>query len=243
MSRQEYTVYEVLRVMDGKILFLHEHLLRLQKSLEHYGGMRISCDELISEIESVAEKRSKDQGKKDPKNFNIRIKINSDAARIVETFEGEYPGEAEIKNGVPLATYKFKRENPNVKSLDAKQREEIVRIRENVGAFQMLYIHDNNIYECERANIFFIKDDKIITPPDASVLLGVTRAKVLEVAEESGIQVDKRFVSMTELPEMNAAAISGTSLNILPVSRIDEIPFDVNNRILRTLISGFAEKL
>lgn len=243
MSRQEYTVYEVLRVMDGKILFLDEHILRLEKSLEHYGEIQISRDELISEIESVAEKRSRDEHKKNSKNFNIRVKINADASRVVEAFKGEYPGETELKNGVSLATYSFRRENPNVKALDAAQRAEIVKIRENAGAFQMLYIHEGNIYECERANIFFIKDDKIITAPDAEVLLGVTRAKVLEVAEEKGIKVEKRLVNVTELPAMDAAAISGTSLNILPVNRIDEIIFDVSNRILRTLMAGFTEKL
>ncbi len=244
-----FEVYEVIRVMNGKTVFPDEHISRLERSLAHYADFQIDRSALITGIKNVIAQRTKSADTYGAFNFNIRIGINENAKVSIIDVDGVYPTRLQMENGVSLKTYEFKRKNPNVKYMDVSQREEISKIRKKAGAFQMLYVHDQKIYECERANIFFIKNGtcgacaEIITAPDEAVLLGVTREKVLEAAELCGINISKRFISIAELGEISAAAVSGTSLNLLPVNQIDDVDFDVNDAALAKLIKAFSDIL
>ncbi|MEX0685603.1 MAG: branched-chain amino acid aminotransferase [Balneolales bacterium] len=98
------------------------------------------------------------------------------------------------------------------------------------GYTQVLWldaIEHKYIEEVGTMNMFFVIDDKLITPPAGkSILLGVTRKSVMELANRWGIDVDERKISIDELIEasksgkLQEAFGTGTAAVISPVGLI-----------------------
>jgi branched-chain amino acid aminotransferase len=72
-------------------------------------------------------------------------------------------------------------------------------------------------------NLFLIKNGKIITPaPYNSILMGITRASVIELAKnELGLETEERSISRAELYFADECFLTGTAAHVTPVSRID----------------------
>ena len=80
------------------------------------------------------------------------------------------------------------------------------------------------IEEAGTMNLFFYIDDKLITAPTSdSILDGVTRKSVLELAKDLGIEVETRQLSVSELVEaaknntLKEIFGSGTAVVVLPI--------------------------
>ncbi len=221
-------IYEVLRVLEGRPVFLNEHLERLEKSWSHYNVTAMDQRALRQGLIDLASKRQ------DPHNLRVEVEVATGSFTI-EALEGKYPSQEMKKEGVRLGTFEHERENPQVKFIDKDIARRTQEYKEERDLYSLLYVSQGQVGECERANIFFIRDGLLITARDEDVLLGVTRAKVLELARDLGIGVIKRTVLEKELFTMEAAFMSGTSIHILPVKSIDELDFDVENPLLRRL--------
>lgn len=218
-------IYEVLRVLKAKPVFLDEHLKRLENSWSFYQAGKLDIGSIGKEVEDLAGRRS------DP--HNIRIEVDtSTGSYLLETVEGRYPTEEMKREGVELASFQHQRHNPQVKAIDSSIAERVEAYRTEKGVYSLIYVHEEEVGECERANIFFIRDGVLITARDEDVLLGVTRSKVLELAQKLGIPVIKRTIKTRELFTMDGAFMTGTSIHILPVRRIDEEVFDPRNPLL-----------
>lgn len=218
-------IYEVLRVLDGKPVFLKEHLERLQKSWLFYHKEAMVLDNLEAEIFDLASQ------KKEPHNLRIEIQIQ-DGAYTIQAVEGVYPTKAMKDEGVALATFEHQRHNPQVKAIDPELAERAKAFREEKGVYSLLYVHEGEVGECEKANIFFVRDGLLITAKDEDVLLGVTRQKVLEIAQNLNIPVVKRTLRSNELFTMDGVFMSGTSIHVLPVRKIDELTFDAKHPLV-----------
>ena len=72
------------------------------------------------------------------------------------------------------------------------------------------------------------------------MLLGVTRSKVIEVIQQSGMQLHFEPVKAEDLASFDAAFISGTSPKILPIAEIGHITYDVNDPALREIMDRYA---
>jgi branched-chain amino acid aminotransferase len=71
-------------------------------------------------------------------------------------------------------------------------------------------------------NIFFVEDNKLVTPPrEADILLGITRDSIIKIAETMGIEVRERNVHKEELYTCDEAFFSGTAAEITPITNID----------------------
>jgi len=77
------------------------------------------------------------------------------------------------------------------------------------------------VTESVASNVFFVKGNRLLTPPDHAVLGGVTRRLLLQLAEEIHLEVLRRPVHLAELQGIDEAFITGTSFAILPVRRIN----------------------
>jgi branched-chain amino acid aminotransferase len=75
--------------------------------------------------------------------------------------------------------------------------------------------------ECTSANIFAVKDGKILTPPLSSGCLeGVTRGILLEIAPEAGLPVVEQALRPEDLYSAEEVFISSTNRNLISVSEI-----------------------
>lgn len=79
------------------------------------------------------------------------------------------------------------------------------------------------IDECGPANFFGIKGNKYITPKSESILPSITNKSLMQVAEDLGMEVERRPIPVEELAEFDEAGACGTAAVISPILRIDDL--------------------
>jgi len=90
----------------------------------------------------------------------------------------------------------------------------------------ILLNHDGHVSEGSGENIFFVLDDKLVTPPSSdNILLGVTRDTVIQLARnELGMETLEESVDRTELYLADEVFFTGTAAHVSPVLEIDHRP-------------------
>jgi branched-chain amino acid aminotransferase len=77
------------------------------------------------------------------------------------------------------------------------------------------------VAECTSANIFAVKNEKILTPPlNSGCLEGVTRGILMEIAPEAGVSVIEHALRPEDLYSADEIFISSTNRNLISVSEI-----------------------
>lgn len=79
------------------------------------------------------------------------------------------------------------------------------------------------IDECGPANFFAIKGNKYITPKSESILPSITNKSLMQVAQDLGMEVERRPIRVEELAEFDEAGACGTAAVISPILRIDDL--------------------
>jgi branched-chain amino acid aminotransferase len=90
----------------------------------------------------------------------------------------------------------------------------------------ILLNHDGHVSEGSGENIFFVLDNKLVTPPSSdNILLGVTRDTVIQLARnEMGLETLEESVDRTELYIADEVFFTGTAAHVSPVLEIDHRP-------------------
>ncbi|XP_058786093.1 branched-chain-amino-acid aminotransferase 2, chloroplastic-like [Vicia villosa] len=92
------------------------------------------------------------------------------------------------------------------------------------GFSDVLYLDSNskkNLEEVSSCNIFISKGKKISTPAiSGTILPGITRKSVIEIASDLGYQVEERVVAVEELAEADEVFCTGTAVGVAPVGSI-----------------------
>ncbi|MBU8891243.1 MAG: aminotransferase class IV [Bacteroidales bacterium] len=237
------SIYEVIRIENGVPLFLENHLNRLYKSSEI---SNFSINESYCDFETLT-------GELITKNNILRGKIkiivqfntvNGDKEKnLLIYFTPHYfPTSEECKKGVKTGFCKAIRLNPQVKILNSEAR---IRANDTIAEKKLFEVilqdNDGFITEGSRSNVFFIKDDELITPPESDVLQGITRLNIIRLCKSENIKLKEKKIHISEISEMDSAFLSGTSLKILPVNNIDSFEFYTQNQVLQK-ISGLYNK-
>lgn len=227
-------VYEVIRIMNGKPLFLKEHLDRMKSSLELQSmDLNQSQEEIRNLIQRLVKKNIFLEG-------NIKLLLNGTHPTLFYAYfiPHYYPEKELYSTGIITKTLKIERKNPNAKVIDPRYKKAVISFIENENIYEALIVNQKNeITEGSKSNVFFIKDDALITPPLKDVLGGVTRLKIISIAKKHGINVIEDSLKTEEIPELEGAFISGTSPNILPIMKIDDtlLSSSTNSIILRLM--------
>ena len=100
--------------------------------------------------------------------------------------------------------------------------------------------HRGLIAEATGANIFLVQDGKIHTPTPDCFLDGITRRTVIELARERGHEVIERAIRPEELAQTQEIFITGTAVEVTPVSEIDGQVF-TPGEITRDLLTAYDE--
>ena len=159
--------------------------------------------------------------------------------------DSEYPQDEKYRKGIHTITFTGERNNPNIKTISGSYKSRVRKAREENNAFEALLVDEEGyITEGSRSNIFFIKNKRIITPPGGQVLLGVTRNYVIKLCEELNISVSEGLISRNQLKELEGAFITGTTVDVLPISSIDNIQLSTpNNHIMESIIQSYNKKM
>jgi branched-chain amino acid aminotransferase len=235
-SENDGGIYEVLRVMEGKPLFMEEHLERLYHSAEIAGHtIPYSSSEVEQFLIELIQHNQVDEG-----NILVSCKKNLKIFFIAHS----YPTNEQYVNGVVCGILHAERENPNAKVFQTTVREKANRLISAEGFYEVLLVdHELKITEGSRSNVFFIRENRILTPPAGKVLLGITRQRVISCATGLGITIGEEEINLQELSAYSTVFITGTSPKILPVYQILNQKFDVNHPLLRRLMKRYDEMI
>ena len=227
--------YEVVRLVNGKVLFLEDHMNRLRDSISGTGLQFPGSREIIENLSVLISNN-------DFKIGNIRICLQSgeeNQSQLLCYFVPYvYPGRDLYLSGVRLITYPHIRPNPGIKKWDNSFRVSVNQYIRDHGVYEALLLNDQKqITEGSRSNLFFIdQDQQLITPPEKDILSGITRKYVFRICRQKGVNVIERPVSLNELDQMESCFITGTSPKILPVWQVDRVQFKVDHPLLRMLM-------
>lgn len=226
------SVYEVIRIVRGVPLFLSDHLQRFMHSAEL---AQINIDYSDIEIEESLLQLIKSNQVSEG-NILISCKENLSAFFIPH----KYPGQVLYEKGIQLGILHAERQNPNAKVFQTSVRQQADEMKLANDFYEVLLVdHLNRITEGSSSNVFFVKQNKIITPPSSEILEGITRKKAILLAQKLNIDVEERSIYMTELASFESAFITGTSPKILPVKQIDAINYDPGNLLTGKLIAQY----
>ena len=90
------------------------------------------------------------------------------------------------------------------------------------GAFEALFIRNGQVTEGAVSNVMMVKAGRLLTAPEGErILSGVTRTIILELARKEGLQVEERFVMVEEFQRADEIFLTGTTVEVLPVIRVD----------------------
>lgn len=82
-----------------------------------------------------------------------------------------------------------------------------------------------NVAEGPGANFFMQKDGKLYTAPLGNILPGITRATVIELARNSGIEVVEKLFKIEEVLKADSAFYTGTAAEVVGINSINEYVF------------------
>jgi branched-chain amino acid aminotransferase len=99
---------------------------------------------------------------------------------------------------------------------------------------------EGKVSEGTGENIFVVKKGKIYTPPiGASILDGITRNSILELAKENGLELIERDVARSELYTADEIFLTGTAAGVVPVMSVDKKK--VGNGTVGPITKGLSE--
>jgi D-alanine transaminase len=88
--------------------------------------------------------------------------------------------------------------------------------------FEAILVKDGEVTEGAVSNVMVVRNGTLITAPEGPrILSGVTRAVVLQLARQEGLPVQERYVARQELYDAAEVFLTGTTVEVLGVVRID----------------------
>ncbi len=232
------SIYEVARLVGKRLLFLEDHLDRLFASLELEGRKSWLSRQTIREyLEKLIRENPASEG-----NVKFVMNLRSQKSHYFLAYfvAHRYPGPEDYKKGVKVIRFPFEREDPNKKVWRPAFRKEIGELLRKTGAFEAVLVDSQgSLPEASKANIFIVQNGTIITPPDDIILPGITRKYVLEACMKTGIPVRKEKIMLDELPRVDGLFLTGTSIHVLPVARVDELELPTGNNTMRRIMEQY----
>jgi branched-chain amino acid aminotransferase len=151
---------------------------------------------------------------------------------------GKYLGEEALETGIDVCVSSWTRITSNSMPAMAKaganyMNSQLIKMEAILGGFSEGIALDDRgmVSEGSGETIFLVNNGKLITPPlGASILPGITRDSVLQIARELGIEIVEAQVQRAALYLADEAFFTGTAAEITPIRSIDRITVGAGKR-------------
>lgn len=218
-----YSVYEALRVLHGKVVHLPEHEKRLRESA---AMLKMNIPNLDLEIWI---NRLIEHDKLDDVTMRILV-VGGKEVQVFITYQNllTYP-DSYYNEGIAVTTYHGERFLPTCKTSNLLLSYLALEDAKSKGGFEALLVDRNDrVLEGTRSNFYLVKDKVVYTAGDEDVLSGVTRISVLKAFEELNYRIIKQAPKLSDLFSGGTLFISSTSMAAMPISTLDQkkIPCD-----------------
>jgi len=143
---------------------------------------------------------------------------------------GTYLGEEGLKNGIRAKISSWKRVGPNTIPHAAKATgiylNSMLAVNEanRAGYDEAILLTDEGfVADGSGENVFVVKDGTLMTPPlSTSILPGITRATLIEIAQDLGYTVEERNLIRTDLYLADEIFMTGTAAEVTPIRSVDD---------------------
>ncbi len=225
---------------EGPAIFrLPEHIQRLFLSAEKY-GMEIpySPDALITACKNIVEINEFENCYIRPIAFygydtlGVNPKDCPVEVAIASFYWGAYLGDDGVANGVNITISPWKRLSLEAFPASAKASGQYlnsmlaVQDARKRGYDEALLLNQNGfVAEGSGQNLFIVKNNTLYTNDEsASILLGITRETIIQVAEDKGYKVQIGDISKEDLFMADEAFFTGSASEVTPIATIDDQP-------------------
>jgi branched-chain amino acid aminotransferase len=224
-------VFEVIRVYGGKPFKLEEHFARLERSARN---LRLPID--LEAVRADAHRLLAEAGP-GPAHDTLRIVLTRGGRRVLLT-----EPLVQLPPWIRLATitYSPTRVLDGVKSLSYAANMLTRRIAQERGFDDALLVTPHGrVLEAPTSSIFWVKDDRILTPPLADhILASITRALVIELSGAS-----EEACTLEDLEAADAAFLASTVREVHPIAAIDEHEFPVESEVVSDLSAAVENRI
>jgi len=243
----------------GPAIFRHrDHLERLQKSAElYYIDLPYSLEELREATHEVIRRNGLDSCYIRPIAFRGYGEMGLYAPTapvevIVAVWPwGAYLGEDGKRNGVRAKVSSWRRISPDSLIPHAKASGQylnsiLAKTEAAKAGYDEAILLDQNGVVCEGSgeNVFLVREGELVTPGHtASILDGISRKSVIQIAEDLGYTVVERDISRSELYVAEEAFLVGTAAELVPVREIDDRDLGEPGEITRVLAAKYEDAL
>lgn len=198
--------------------------------------MNYSKQELIKAIDEVITKNNLDSCYIRPltfrgyKEMNLNPLENPVKVIIAAWPWGSYLGEESLTKGVDVQVSSWNRHHPNVMPTKAKGTGNYlnsvmgkIEAVKNGYKESIMLTPEGYVSEGTGENLFIVRDKEIYTTPTSTVLEGITRDSIIQIAEDLGYKIKKEQLTRDQLYRADEAFFAGTAAEITPIATIDEI--------------------
>lgn len=223
-------VYEVLRFENGRLLWVEDHLGRLNSSLDQIllsdalDGHPLA--EILPELVRLSGLRrgtayvQVTRGAA-PREFDFPTEARPTVLAYVQ--EHPFPSAADVRAGIAVHAVEDQRwARCDIKSTNLLPAILAKHAAHAAGAHEALYVStDGTVREGGSSNFFVVLGGILRThPANNRILNGITRCRVLDLAREGGLPLLEEAVHVSDLPRASEAFIASTTRDVMPVVRI-----------------------
>ncbi|ASV73102.1 Branched-chain amino acid aminotransferase [Thermogutta terrifontis] len=231
-------VFEGIRSYGGKVFRLKEHLDRLWDSAKAiWLTIPMTKEEMARAIEETLRINGIEDG-------YIRVVVTRGVGTlgldpnrcsnpqviIITDHISLYPKEL-YEKGLEIVTVSTVRNHPAALSPRIKSLNYLNNILAKIEGLQagcieaLMLNHKGEVAECTGDNIFLVRRGELFTPPrEAGILEGITRAAVIELAQEAGLKVHEVPLTKHDVYIADECFLTGTAAEIVPVVKVDSRP-------------------
>ncbi len=229
-------VFEGLRSYGGKVFRLEAHVRRLYESAQaiwltipmSQAEMSRAIDETVAAngiddgyVRAIVTRGAGTLGLDPNRCSNPQVIIIADTIAL-------YPDEL-YEKGLEIVTVSVIRNHPAALDARVKSLNYLNNILAKIEGLQagcveaLMLNHKGEVAECTGDNIFLVRNGALLTPPlDAGILGGITRQAVIELAQESGIEVLKVSLTKHDVYVADECFLTGTAAEVIPVVMVDK---------------------
>jgi branched-chain amino acid aminotransferase len=230
-------VWEGIRLHQSKLMFIDEHLDRLFESAAGISlNIPFSKKNMIDEINKVLSKNSMtdhvhirlviSRGDKITPYQNPNANVGPINFVIIPEYKKTNPKVYE--NGVVIGRVPIIRPSDNILSTHyntlSKLNCILASIEANKRGFDEGIMNDpnGNISTCNSTNLFFVKENKVLTSKGEYCLNGITRGKAIMICQSNNIPILEQDFIFDDIIDCDEAFVTGTFAGIIPVSKIED---------------------
>lgn len=229
-------VFEGMRIYAGKVFRLEQHMVRLWESaLAINLPIPISMETLMADVNACVAKNKLDDGyirlivTRGVGTLGLNPYTCSDPQVIIIADKvALYPAKM-YEEGLELVTASTIRNHPAALSPRIKSLNYLNNIMAQMEALKagcveaVMLNTKGEVAECTGDNLFIVRRGKLMTPPiDAGILEGITRAVVIELAEEAGLEVCETPLSRHDIFVADECFLTGSAAEVIAAVKLDD---------------------